>query len=719
MKAFFIVLAVLASVGSALAQGLPGRSAAEPDTQAATAEALSALEAAGNTVIVLPAGGDMMAAPEPTPATSLAEEISAVRVALGPIFADAPSLPAQMGEALMEAGDGSVGWLIPAAILLAASVLIGTAAFQLTSRAVTRLATAIGTAPPETRAGKIGRSLGVLIRGWLATTAFFAVGALVVLFVEPALSPERVTALMALGSAATYLLVRCVMTSVLAPRNAPIRLAPFDDKLAMGVFSAFLTAFFWSNIVTWVCFWFGYFPLPRTGHQLLLMGAATLSMVVLVAVTLRYRKRLTTVIRGTHPRPAAFRRVAVALWLVAAIVYLIVAWITTVAVIAIDSRLALGPVLAPVFGLVAAMVANGILLIILDRRLMPIIVNPEWADLYERIAFGVSVIVWAVTVGLVWRVFSGPYEAIALNAVGLAFTVLAAWGGWQAVRVWVNARLEEEMPDAAQDGEGEGFGPGASRLATLLPIFRNVMFFLIISVLLMVGLSSLGVDVAPLFAGAGVVGLAIGFGAQALIRDVFSGAFFLFDDAFRRGEYVEVGGVAGQVEKISVRSFQLRHHEGALHTLPFGEIKQLTNFSRDWVIMKLPMRITYDTDVEKVRKMVKKLGLEMAADPEIGHLFLEAPKSQGVVQMEDSAMIMRIKFKTRPGDQFVVRRHVFQRVRDLFDREGIRFTHKEFTVRVTGTDDEDIKRRAATGAARAEVEAAPAAGASDYAGAAG
>jgi len=161
----------------------------------------------------------------------------------------------------------------------------------------------------------------------------------------------------------------------------------------------------------------------------------------------------------------------------------------------------------------------------------------------------------------------------------------------------------------------------------------------------------------------------------------------------------------GSVEKISVRSFQLRHHEGRLHTIPFGEIKQLTNFSRDWVIMKLPVRLTYDTDVEKVRKLVKKLGQEMAADPEIGHLFIDPPKSQGVVQMDDSAMIMRVKFKTKPGDQFLVRRHVYQRLRDLFDRHGIHFAHREVLVRVAGTEDPEERRQAALGAVRAMDDA--------------
>jgi small-conductance mechanosensitive channel len=221
-------------------------------------------------------------------------------------------------------------------------------------------------------------------------------------------------------------------------------------------------------------------------------------------------------------------------------------------------------------------------------------------------------------------------------------------------------------------------------------------------------LSAVGVNVAPLFAGAGVVGLAIGFGAQTLIRDIFSGLFFLIDDAFRKGEYIEVGNVKGVIEKISVRSFQLRHHLGAVHTVPFGEITQLTNYSRDWVMMKLPLRVTYSTDVEKVRKLIKKLGQQLLEDPTIGHLFLQPLKSQGVYKMEDSAMIIRVKFMTRPGDQFVTRKMVYAAIRDLFEREGIHFAHREVTVRLAdGRDPDDLtpeERREVAGAVRSVVD---------------
>ena len=216
-----------------------------------------------------------------------------------------------------------------------------------------------------------------------------------------------------------------------------------------------------------------------------------------------------------------------------------------------------------------------------------------------------------------------------------------------------------------------------------------------------------GINVGPLFAGAGIVGVAIGFGSQALVRDIFAGAFFLFDDAFRKGEYLDVGGVKGTVEKISVRSFQLRHHLGYLHTIPFGELQVMTNFSRDWVMMKLPLRVTYDTDVEHVRKLIKKLGQQLLDDPVIGENFIQPLKSQGVIEMQDSAMIIRVKFMTKPGDQWLVRKRVYEEIRALFEREGIRFAHREVTVRLAdGKLDEltEEQKQAVTAAAQASFE---------------
>ena len=304
-------------------------------------------------------------------------------------------------------------------------------------------------------------------------------------------------------------------------------------------------------------------------------------------------------------------------------------------------------------------------------------------DLATRVASMLALIAGFYALLSVWDVDELLHSNTLINnSYDVIFVLFVGYIGYHFIKIWIDDRISAEGGEVELSPGDEGGAAGASRVATLLPLLRNFLLALIFVSVTLIALMEMGINVAPLFAGAGVVGLAIGFGAQTLVRDVFSGAFFLFDDAFRKGEYVDLGEVKGTVEKISVRSFQLRHHLGRLHTVPFGEIKFLTNYSRDWVMMKLPLRVTYDTDVEKVRKLVKKLGQKLLEDPEIGPQFLQPLKSQGVIEMQDSAMIIRVKFMTKPGDQWVIRKTVYAKIRELFLQEGIKFAHKEVTVRL-------------------------------------
>lgn len=344
--------------------------------------------------------------------------------------------------------------------------------------------------------------------------------------------------------------------------------------------------------------------------------------------------------------------------------------------------------------------------------------QPMFRSFFENAALAIVATIALGELGRTWGIPVGQEGNAWAGALDIILAAVLCWIAYSAVRIYIDRKLEEEggVPEEEELG-GDGGGAGATRMATLLPIMRYVLVTIIFSIAIMVILSRMGIDIAPIFAGAGVVGIAVGFGAQTLIRDIFSGAFFLMDDAFRKGEYVEIEGIKGTVEKISIRSFQLRHHLGALHTIPFGEIKQLTNYSRDWVLMKLPLRVTYDTDTEKVRKLVKKLGQQLLDHPQVGHTFMQPLKSQGVYKMEDSAMIIRVKFMTKPGEQFVTRKVVYESIQDLFAREGINFAHKEVTVRLADKQVEELdedEKKAVTSAARsvidAEAEAAAAGG---------
>jgi small-conductance mechanosensitive channel len=254
--------------------------------------------------------------------------------------------------------------------------------------------------------------------------------------------------------------------------------------------------------------------------------------------------------------------------------------------------------------------------------------------------------------------------------------------------VWFvfKALIERRLAEAQAAGDGANGQAGkATRLRTVLPILRNVFFVTLAVIAVLTALSALGVDIAPMVAGAGVVGIAVGFGAQTLVKDIVSGVFFLFDDAFRVGEYIQSGSYKGTVESFSLRSVRLRHHRGPVYTVPFGELGAVQNMSRDWVIDKLSVGITYDSDLEKARKLIKKIGQDLAADPELGSNILEPLKMQGIEQFGDFAIQIQMKMMTRPGEQYVLRRKAYAAIKTAFDANGIKFAFP--TVRVAGGAD--------------------------------
>jgi small-conductance mechanosensitive channel len=221
-----------------------------------------------------------------------------------------------------------------------------------------------------------------------------------------------------------------------------------------------------------------------------------------------------------------------------------------------------------------------------------------------------------------------------------------------------------------------------ARLRTLLPIFRNILFVVVIVVAAMMALAALGVQIGPLIAGAGVLGVAVGFGAQGFVRDVIAGMFYLMDDAFRVGEYIQAGNYKGTVESFSIRSVRLRHHRGPVYTVPFSLLGAVQNQSRDWVIDKIAIGVTYDSDLTLAKKLIKQIGLDLSKDPEYAPLILEPLKMQGVDNLGDFAVQIRAKMMTLPGEQFVIRRQAYAMIKKAFDENGIKFAFP--TVQVAG-----------------------------------
>ncbi|WP_306142081.1 mechanosensitive ion channel family protein [Roseibium sp. MMSF_3412] len=324
-----------------------------------------------------------------------------------------------------------------------------------------------------------------------------------------------------------------------------------------------------------------------------------------------------------------------------------------------------------------------------------------------RLGRFVVVVSAVVCIGLFWGV--QPWNMSAANSgpaqiVRVLIDVMVAFliGDlvWTATKTAIDRRMAS-MPKLVP-----GMAPGPeARMATLLPLIKKVVLVTILVMVALIGLSSMGINITPLLAGAGVVGLAVGFGAQALVRDIVSGVFFLIDDAFRVGEYIEMGDIRGTVESMSIRSLQLRHHRGAVHTIPFGELKSLTNYSRDWVMMKLEFRVPFDTDLKLAKKIVKNIDAELQENPDYGGNFLQPLKFQGVRRMEEFNMVVGVKFMTKPGGQWTIRRDAYQRIRDEFEKAGINFAQRNVKVEVIGADelDEETKEKA-TAAAMDAIE---------------
>ncbi|CAH0250277.1 Moderate conductance mechanosensitive channel YbiO [Agrobacterium fabrum] len=221
----------------------------------------------------------------------------------------------------------------------------------------------------------------------------------------------------------------------------------------------------------------------------------------------------------------------------------------------------------------------------------------------------------------------------------------------------------------------------ATRLHTLLPILRNVLAVSLFIVAGLVILGQLGVDIGPLIAGAGIFGVAIGFGSQALVRDVISGIFYLFDDAFRVGEYIQAKNYKGTVEGFSLRSVKLRHHRGPLFTVPFGELGAVENMSRDWSKIKFSVTVPYDTDIEKARKIGKAIGQELLGDPELGRLFIQPLKMKGVEEFGEYGIAISFAMVTVPtSQQSFIRRSAYAMLREAFQKNGIAFAQPSIQV---------------------------------------
>lgn len=287
------------------------------------------------------------------------------------------------------------------------------------------------------------------------------------------------------------------------------------------------------------------------------------------------------------------------------------------------------------------------------------------------VIWDIPVLTMAVTETPSGRMMSQVLSAVALLLVADLF--------WAGARGWIDARLSR----IASVGHGDPETSANARLLTLLPLGRKALGVSLLVLVILSLLSIFGIAVTPLLAGAGVVGIAIGFGAQTLVKDVLSGVFYLAEDVFRVGDYIEGGNAKGTVERITLRTVALRHQNGPLHFVPYGSLGSVRNNSRDWVIDKFEIPLPPDVDSEAVRKMIKKIGEKMLEDPELAPLIV-APLKAKLYRIDPGVKVFRCKVQTPPGKQFEVRAAAFRRIEAALRENGIRFADSKSQIILQG-----------------------------------
>ena len=263
-----------------------------------------------------------------------------------------------------------------------------------------------------------------------------------------------------------------------------------------------------------------------------------------------------------------------------------------------------------------------------------------------------------------------------------------------ALVAWVVLRLLRRMgrrfinqakargADGVELGRDAGLaGRRNQRLEALGALLNSIVSVVIWAAAILVVLgTTFGINIAPFLAGAGIVGIAIGFGAQDLVKDFVSGTFMLIEDQFAVGDVIDVGDATGVVEKITLRSTRLRDVNGTVWHFPNGEIRRVGNLSQEWSRALLDVGIGYGSDIDEASRIIESVSSEMAGEPEYASLFLDAPQVWGVENMAADSIVIRLVIKTVPGEQWAIGRELRRRIKLAFDEAGIEIPFPQRTV---------------------------------------
>lgn len=489
---------------------------------------------------------------------------------------------------------------------------------------------------------------------------------------------------------------------VLAPEAPALRLAPLKSESARSLF-------LWVRRLVLVAL-SGYL-LVSTGRLLgmtvpatsiILDGLAFVLLFMVIVCILGNRARMAAWLRGPDqdPMPSLpacrrIRRRMAGVWHILAILYLVAAFgVWWLDIPGGFIYLARGTVLSGLVLFVARIaihatrsrIAENIMAIQKVAQKFPILAQriSRYAPIVFSLIRSAVVLVAAVAILEVWEV--GVHRwlagAHAVRILGFLFSmllvVIIAAVTWEAVNIATEHYLaKSEKPDATP--------AHGARVRTLLPLIRKALMIVLGVMVVMIVLSEFGVNIGPLLAGAGIIGLAVGFGAQKLVQDIITGVFILLEDAVAVGDVVKVAGIGGLVEGLSIRSIRLRDLAGNVHTVPFSSVDTVTNMTRLFSYYLVDIGVAYREDTDQVAEVCRGIVEEMRSGPEFAMDILEPLEVLGVDQFADSAVILKARIKTRPIRQWAVGREFNRRMKKRFDELGIEIPFPHRTL-YFGTD---------------------------------
>ena len=276
-----------------------------------------------------------------------------------------------------------------------------------------------------------------------------------------------------------------------------------------------------------------------------------------------------------------------------------------------------------------------------------------------------------------WLITMSATVGMASLRVGLV--LLLGYVGIRFVRLGVQQL--ERVIILASDAKDQRSGTALKRAATLTGILRTIALTAIWAIVIIESLQLVGLDIAPILAGAGILGLAVGFGAQNLVRDLISGFFIILEDQIRLGDVAVINGTGGLVETITFRTISLRDFSGVVHIFPNGGITSLSNMTKEWSAFVLDMGVGYNEDIDRVVEVMKTVGEDLRQDRQFGPMMIEPIEVVGVENFSDSAVTLRARIKTKPLEQWNIGREYRRRLKKAFDAQGIEihFPHRTFS----------------------------------------